>query len=157
MQLVTSILGNANDPAFRGELHRLDHDGLVEWLVIPRAELARRRLRASTDKGREIAVALSRDLSLFDNAILVLRDDLAVVLRVEAENWLRIRPRDSASALALGYHAGNLHWRVRFDGDLLLVALDGPCSRYIDRLSAFMDDGRITLEEAPAGLREERA
>ena len=41
-------------------------------------------------------------------------------------NWLLIAPTDAAAALELGYFVGNLHWRVRFDGHVLKIALDGP-------------------------------
>ena len=154
MHLVTSILGSANDPQFHDEVHRLEHAGHLEWLILPRADLARRRLRAATDKGSEIAIALPRDVGLFDRALLIQQSDLAVVVRVEAERWLAVRPRDQATALALGYHAGNLHWRVRFDGDLLMVAIERPLESYIDRLSEFMDNGSVAIEEASGEAQE---
>jgi urease accessory protein len=47
--------------------------------------------------------------------------------------------------LELGYHAGNLHWRVRFDGGDLLVALDGPRESYIARLEDLMADGKVEV------------
>lgn len=147
MHLVTSILGSADDPQIHDEVHRLDHAGCLEWLTLPRADLARRRLRATTDKGSEVAIALPRDAGLFDKAVLIQESDLIVVVRVEAERWLRLRPRDQASALALGYHAGNLHWRVRFDGDVLLVALERPYASYIDRLSDFLHNGNVAVEK----------
>lgn len=155
MHLVTSILGSVDDPQFHDAVHRLEHAGQLEWLILPRADLARRRLRAATDKGSEIAIALPRDVSLFDRALLIQQSDLAVVVRVEAEQWLRLRPRDQATALALGYHAGNLHWRVRFDGDLLLVALERPYDSYIERLADFMDDGSVAIEEPADGMQEQ--
>jgi len=148
MEIVSTLVGEMNAPEFHDRLHRLEHAGALEWLVLPRAELARRRLRAVTDQGRDIAIALPREVALFDRAVLVLRDDLAVVLRVEAENWLTLRPRDAAAALALGYHAGNLHWRVRFQGDLLEVALEGPTESYVERLLGFLEDGRVVIEDA---------
>lgn len=154
MHLVTSILGSIDDPQFHDDLHRLEHAGHLEWLILPRADLARRRLRAATDKGSEIAIALPRDVGLFDRALLVQESDLAVAVRVEAERWLRLRPRDQATALALGYHAGNLHWRVRFDGDLLLVALERPYDSYVERLSEFLDDRSIAIEESADETRE---
>lgn len=146
MHLVTSLLGNADDPELHDVLHRLEHAGRVEWLVLPRADMARRRLRAVTDQGSEIAVALPRDVTLFDKAVLVLSDNQAVVLRVEAENWLCLKPHDQAAALALGYHAGNLHWRVRFDGAVLQVALEAPVESYVQRLHTFIEDGRVSIE-----------
>jgi urease accessory protein len=36
-------------------------------------------------------------------------------------DW-RLRPVNPAAALRLDWNAGNLHWRVRFTGDCLLVA-----------------------------------
>jgi urease accessory protein len=147
MHLVTALLGNADDPPLHRALHRLEHAGKLEWLVLPRSDLARRRLRAATDKGREVAIALPRDSALYDKAVLVLRDDLGVVLRVETERWLGLQPRDPAAALALGYHAGNLHWRVRFEGARLMVALEGPVEGYIERVLGFIEDGRVRVVE----------
>ncbi len=74
--------------------------------------------------------------------MLVLEDTRAVVVRLAAERWLALAPRDSAAALELGYFAGNLHWRVRFAGERLLVALEGPEDDYLVRLKPFLDDGR---------------
>jgi urease accessory protein len=147
MQLVTSLLGKADEPALHRELHRLEHAGKLEWLVLPRNDLARRRLRAATDKGSEIAIALPRDTALYDKAVLLLDKERAVVLRVQAEDWLGLQPRDPAAALALGYHAGNLHWRVRFEGARLLVALEGPVESYIERVLGFIEDGRVRVVE----------
>jgi len=57
-----------------------------------------------------------------------------------------VRPAAAAAALRLGYHAGNLHWRVRFDGADLMVALEGPEARYRDRLAEFEADGTARIE-----------
>lgn len=146
LPIFDAILGDAAD--FAGVLHRLEHAHAVDVLRLPRADLARRRLRAQTEGGRTVAVALPRDTPLFDGAVLELTDRGALLVRVEAESWLRLRPADAAAALALGYHCGNLHWRVRFDGADLLVALEGPERRYLDRLDPLMADGRVTVSEA---------
>ena len=58
------------------------------------------------------------------------------------ERWLELAPRDTTAALELGYFAGNLHWRVRFDGAHILIALEGPEADYLARLKPFLDDGR---------------
>ena len=61
--------------------------------------------------------------------------------------WLALGPRDLAAALDLGYFCGNLHWRVRFEGPILKVALDGPRETYIDRLAQHLADGRARIIE----------
>jgi urease accessory protein len=154
MHVATEIVGNITDPGMGGRLHRLDHAGAVETVTLARADLARRRLKALTDKGTPIAVALPRSQKLFDGAILVLAADRAVVVRVEPEAWLRLRPTDSAAALAVGYHAGNLHWRVGFDGGDLLVALEHDEASYRARLADMVTAGKVRIVEAEAATGE---
>ena len=144
MRLIDRIVGSKLDPEIADRLHHLDHQHAVDVLAIDSADLARRRLRATTDKGEEVAIALPRDEILFDGAVLVLDSDRARVVRVGAERWLRLVPSDRAAALELGYHAGNLHWRVRFEGEDLLVALEGAPEDYLARLVELTGPGRIT-------------
>ena len=143
MRIVDHILGGRLDADLAHRLHHLEHRGAVDVLAVPNADIARRRLRATTSGGRDVAVALPRDQTLFDGAVLALEADYALVVRVGAERWLRLTPRAPADALELGYHAGNLHWRVRFDGDALLVAIEGPPDAYLARLGALVADGRV--------------
>ena len=107
--------------------------------------------RVATDKGTDCAVALARSESLANGAVLLLEDDRAVVVRMRETVWLALGPRDLAAALDLGYFCGNLHWRVRFEGAVLKVALDGPRESYMDRLAQHLDDGRARLVEEPEG------
>lgn len=73
-----------------------------------------------------------------------------MVVRAAPTHWLRIIPRDAAAALELGYHAGNLHWRVRFDGSALLVAMDGPRAAYLARIARLVDEGHVTIADTVA-------
>ncbi len=132
--LLTEILGAASDPDMHEALHRLEHGDAVDSLEIEPADLARRRIRMTSAKGRDCALALPRSAKLFNGAVLALESDWALVVRVSEERWLRLKPRDAAAALELGYHAGNLHWRVRFAEGDLLVALEGPEEDYLARL-----------------------
>ena len=151
MEVFTEILGSRESPGIAEALHRLEHAHRVDEVMLPRAELSRRRLRARSRDGRDIAIALPRETPLHDGAVLELGPDRALVVRVEAEDWLRLVPADPAAALSLGYHAGNLHWRVRFAGPELLVALEGPAERYTDRLREFLESGRVHVARERAG------
>jgi urease accessory protein len=68
--------------------------------------------------------------------------DRAVVVRMQALQWLTLQPRDAAAALELGYFAGNMHWKVEFDGVRLRIALQGPLETYLERLGHLLSDGR---------------
>lgn len=153
MLLVERVLGSRVDAAYADRLHHMEHHGRVDLLTLPATELARRRFRAVTKGGTEIAIALPRDEPLFDGAVLLCEDHHAIVVRVDAEHWLRLQPRDTAAALELGYHVGNLHWRVRFEADAICVALEGPVEAYRARLTAIGLDDRIVIaanDAAPA-------
>lgn len=140
MLLVDRVLGSRLDPSMADRLHDLDHSGRVHSLTLPAAELARRRFRATSSSGEDVAIALPRDQKLYDGAVLVLEPDRALVVRVDCQQWLSLQPRSIADAVELGYKAGNMHWRVRFKGEALLVALEAPVSDYIDRLGPLIVD-----------------
>jgi urease accessory protein len=145
MLLLTTVAGLATDPMIAGQLHDIAHGGGLERITLPPGDLARRRFRAVTDRGTECGVALPRDAALQNGSVLLLEANRAIVLGTSEEAWLTLRPKDAEAALALGYHAGNLHWRVRFAGPLLRVALDGPRQAYLDRLALVIADGNVTV------------
>ena len=144
MRVIHRILGSRQNADLAHRLHHLAHHGTVDVLVVSSADVARRRIRAKTQSGEEIALALPRDEPLFDGAVLALDENHAIVARVGTERWLRLVPGSQAAALELGYHAGNLHWRVRFADGAILVALDGPADDYLIRLGALVTDGLVT-------------
>ena len=147
MLRLTRILGNATDAAIAERLHALEHDGRVETITLDAADTARKRLRVATDKGTDCAVAIARSDRLANGAVLLLEDDRAVVVRMRETVWLALGARDLAAALDLGYFCGNLHWRVRFEGTVLKVALDGPRETYVARLAQHLADGRARFIE----------
>jgi len=139
---ITGIIGFAGDPALAERLHEIGHSDGIEQLVLDSDDVHRRRLRVRTDKGTDCLIALPPDQPLGDGAVLVLEKDRAIVVRLAEQHWLKLAPRDAAAALELGYFAGNLHWRVKFQDAQLLVALEGPKADYLARLGLFLDDGR---------------
>ena len=144
---ITRILGFASEPELAERLHALDHAGRVEILPLEQQDVHRRRLRATTDRGTECLIALPRDRALGDGAVLVLEDERAIVVRLAEERWLALVPRDAVAALELGYFAGNLHWRVRFEASRLLIALEGPEEDYLTRLAPFFEDRRARRDD----------
>jgi len=143
MLLIERVLGSRAEPEISERLHELEHRGAVDFLMLATADVARRRLRAKTRGGHEVAIALTRDQRLFDGAVLLLEPERAIVVRVAEERWLRLEPRSIADAIEVGYHAGNLHWRVRMQGEALLVALEAPVDDYLARLGPLITERRV--------------
>jgi urease accessory protein len=145
MLLIERVLGDRHDAAFAERLHQLEHHDALDFALVEPGDMARHRMRLTTQRGAEIAIALPRNETLFDGAVLVCEEDRAIVVRSTAQQWLRLSPRSAADALELGYNAGNLHWRVRFDDGDLLVALTGPPASYLARIAPMLDQGRVTI------------
>ncbi len=144
---INSVLGNSRDPAYEEILHRLRHEGRAEYVTIGESDLARRRLRVHTDKGTECAIALPRSKRLEHGALLELSERRAIVVELQELPWLMLEARDSAAALELGFLAGHHHWRVKFSGARMNVALDDSLESYLARLRAHIADGSVRVVE----------
>ena len=154
MLRIDRVLGSRLETAFSEEIHRLEHRGAVDVVNIPVADLARRRLLATTRGGEELAIALPRHQKLFDGAILLIDGGRAIVVRAATERWMRLEPRSIGDAIELGYHAGNLHWRVRFQGEVLFVALEGRPEDYTARLGEMISARRIGVSILDEEIRD---
>ena len=144
MVKLETILGLATEPEIADALHHVEHHGRVEYLTLSEADTQRHRLRVLTDRGTECAVALPRHQHLSNGAVLLLEKDRAVVVRMQETPWLVLQPRDAEAALELGYFAGNMHWKVAFDGERLRIAVQGPVESYLERLAHLLRDGRVS-------------
>ena len=147
MLRIVKILGYAADPALAERLHKISHANGLQTLRLDRIDAKRHRLRATTDGGTDVAIALPRDEALGDGAVLHLTDDTAIVVRMIDETWLTFSPVDTSAALELGYLAGNLHWRVRFSEENILIAQEGPEKAYLDRLAPLFANGKVVRVE----------
>lgn len=148
MVTYTEIIGSASQPALAERLHRYEHEGKVDYVTLTGEDIQRHRLRVRTERGEVCGIALERSEHLFDGAVLRLDASGAVVVRCARTSWLRVRPRDSAAGLELGYLAGNMHWAVRFEGAVLCIALKGAVGDYLQRLQPMLASGGITMEAA---------
>lgn len=145
MPRLESVIGTVDDPELADRLHHLSHTGRVETITLAHDDMGRRRLRATSDAGTDYAIVLARDQALRNGAVLYLDDERAVVVRLQEQRWLTLEPVDLSIALQLGYHAGNMHWRVRFEGARLKIALDGEAAGYLARLEPLLSSERIRV------------
>ena len=143
------MFGCESDVALHERLHELEHADAIEYVFISDAELGRRRFRLTTDRGTDCAISLDRDEELVNGAVLLLEPRRAIIVRLgEAKVW-RLRARDQEAALRLGWNAGNLHWRVRFETADLLVLLDGPVEDYRTRIQPLIAAGLVDEVDGP--------
>jgi urease accessory protein len=137
------IIGKSDEAAYAAVLHNLEHQDGIELLFVPPSDAGRKRFRLTTDRGTDCAVSLDRDEDLTDGALLYLDPTRAIIARFGEQEIWRLRPVDQAASLKLGWNAGNLHWRVRFENDELIVLLDAPLHTYRARILPLLESGEV--------------
>ena len=124
--VVSEILGTAAEEPWHERVHAADAAGTMDVVRISRTDAARRRMRLTSERGRDVALALARDASLCDGAVLAWTDALTLLARIDQGPRLRLVPGDAPSALRLGYFCGNLHWKADFRDGAIEIHMDGP-------------------------------
>lgn len=145
MVKLENIIGLASEPRIAEALHDLEHRNAVEYLTLGAADTQRHRLRALTDRGTECAIAIARTQHLVHGAVLLLEHDRAIVVRMREVDWLELEADTVDRALELGYFAGNMHWKVEFQGARLRIALQGPRASYLERMAHLLRAGHIRV------------
>jgi urease accessory protein len=145
MLRIGHIIGSRLEPVYSEKLHRLELRDAVDELCLLPDHLDRQELTATTCGGQDVAIALPRHERLFDGAVLLLDDSSAVVVRAAGQRWLRLQPRSISDAIELGCHIGNLGWRVRFEGDVLFVAVEGRAENFVVRLGELIWSRRVGI------------
>lgn len=148
MLKLEGIVGHIDDSVMAAKLHHLRHHGGVEYLLLSPADTKRKRLRVMSDAGTDCAIALARDEELQDGSVLFIDDLRVIVVRLEELRWMTVAPVDLPAALELGYFVGNLHWRVKFDGPTLKIALEGDEAFYRERLAPLIEKRRTRIVDA---------
>lgn len=139
MLKLEGIAGHVDDSVIAAKLHHLRHHGAVEYVLLAPADTQRKRLRVISDAGTDCAIILARDERLEDGSVLLIDDQRAIVVRLDELRWLLLEPTDLAAALELGYFVGNLHWRVKFDGSQIKVAIENDEAFYRERLAPMIE------------------
>lgn len=145
MLILDQIIGDAANIELAERLHHLSHHGVIEYLTLSQEDILRHRLRMLTDQGTECAIMLSRNEHLSNGAVLLLDEAKAIVVRMAEAKWLLVKPINTAAGIEIGYFAGNMHWKVDFDDDILRIALNGSAQNYIDRISNFIKDRKVEI------------
>lgn len=133
--VLSKVLGRTAEQPWHDRAHAAEAAGRLEVIKVARTDAPRRRMRLSTDKGRDVALSLARNAALADGAVLLSRDDLMIVVRTEGGPRLRVMPADAQSGLRLGYFCGNLHWKVDFRDGAIEIHMDGPEDTFRARLA----------------------
>lgn len=135
--------------------------GDVEKVAISRSESERMRMRKTTDKGTDVALALPAGTRLRHGDVVSLSEKM-IVIAVEPEKVaiVRLKNGDTRTAVLVGHAIGNLHRPVKVEGDriILPVQSDGEIEMLRRQLGQVAGGVEITLDfavfESEAGTHE---
>ncbi len=148
--IINQVLGLITDHDFSSKLHDVSHHGVAEKIILKAEDINRHRLKVLTTQGREIAIQLPRNQHLQNGSLLHLDTNHAIWVEVDEPKYLRLRPKSMSIALELGYFAGNMHWQIRFDDDVLEIYLQSHKAFYLERLNHFILDDLIEVLDVSA-------
>ena len=146
MMVVNNIVGLVTDQHLNEKVHDISHHGTVEKVILNTEDISRHRLKVKTNLGREIAIQLPRQTHLQNGAVLHLTDQHVVFVEVSTPEYLRLKPIDTATALELGYFAGNMHWQIKFDGDCIEILMQSGKAHYLERLAHFFEKDLVSIQ-----------
>lgn len=130
MKVIETLLGNAEDPAWKVRLEnaRVDVLSLDQW------QAQKNRFRRKTDGGIDLAISLERNIHLHDGDVLFWDNAsrLAIITRIQLKDVMVIRLDGlllqapnllGRTCLELGHALGNQHWPAVVKGSSVYVPL----------------------------------
>jgi len=133
----------------------------VEKIAISRAESERLRMRKSTDRGTDVALAMPAGTRLRHGDVVSLSDKM-IVIAIEPEKVavVRLKDDDARTAVLVGHAIGNLHRPIKVEGDMIILPVqsDGEVEMLRRQLGQVASGIEITLDftvfEPEAGAHE---
>jgi urease accessory protein len=157
MNVIETVLGNAEDPTWKARLR----NACVDVLSLDQWQAQKNRFRRRTEAGIDLAVSLERSVHLHDGDILFWDDAKrqAIVTRIHLKEVMIIRLDSVLSqtpeilartCLEIGHALGNQHWPAVVKGTTVYVPLtvNQQVMNSVMKTHAF--EG-VTFEFAPGG------
>ena len=94
------------------------------------------RRRVTTERGREVALALPTGSVLSVGAVLLVEPGWYLEVEAAPEPVIAVFPQDHAQALRVAFEVGNRHFPLAMDGDALFVPDDPAMEQLMTRLGA---------------------
>jgi urease accessory protein len=123
MLIFSNIIGNAHTP----EWQEILHDAHIESIHLDQWSAQKSRFMATSDHGREYAVALKRHTHIADGDIVYYSTEHnhAVVLRLQLSEVMVIdtSAATKAQCFELGHAIGNQHWPAIIKAEKVYVPM----------------------------------
>lgn len=125
-----------------GNLRDFEVDKGIELIPLRWDELEKRIFRKTTDKGREVGIALEQAQCLRHGDVLYNGSEGIIAIEVLTSKAIVLEPSGMWEMAQVCYQLGNRHARVFFEGEEILIPFDQTIVDLFKKLSF-----SVTIEE----------
>ena len=120
----------------------------VETIYLNSEDMLKRILRVTSDHNREYGITLESNEKLKDGDILYNSDKKLIVVRVNSEDVLVIKPSSINEMGIIAHALGNRHLQAQFENDQMIIQYDRLVEEELKRDNINYSRENMTLKKA---------
>ena len=139
--IFNEIVGNINEiPSLEG-VH-------VEKIYLNSEDLLKRILRVTSDHNREYGISLEKGGNLKDGDLVYNENNKLIVVKVNSEDVLIIKPNNMHEMGVIAHELGNRHLQAQFEDGKMIVQYDSLVEEKLKRDKLNYSREQIKLRKA---------
>ena len=139
--IFNKILGNIKEIDNLKQYH-------VETIYVNSDDMLKRILRVTSDHNREYGITLENSENLKDGDIIYKEDNKLIVIKVNSEDVLVIKPKTLTEMGVIAHNLGNRHLQAQFEDDKMIIQYDRLVEEELKRDNINYSRENITLKKA---------
>ena len=139
--IFNEVIGNINQIDNLSEYH-------VETIYLSSENMLKRILRVTSDHNREYGITLEKNEKLSDGDILYNQDNKLIVVKMNSEDVLVIKPSTITEMGIIAHALGNRHLQAQFVDDTMIIQYDRLVEDELKRDKINYSRENITLKKA---------
>lgn len=139
--IFNEVLGNINEIDNLSEYH-------IETIYINSEDTLKRILRVTSDHDREYGITLENNEKLEDGSILYNQDKKLIVVKLNSEDVLVIKPSTITEMGIIAHALGNRHLQAQFEDHKMIIQYDKLVEEELKRDNINYSRENLTLKKA---------
>lgn len=139
--IFNKVIGNTNEIDNLNSYH-------IEKIYLDSEDMLKRIVRVTSDHNNEYGIALEDSEKLTDGDILYKKDKQLIVVKVNSEDVLVIKPKTITEMGVIAHAIGNRHLQAQFEEDKMIIQYDRLVEEELKRDNIDYSRENITLKKA---------
>ena len=135
------VIGNIDEIDNLNEYH-------IETIYLNSEDMLKRIIRVTSDHNREYGITLEESEKLTDGDILYNTDKKLIVVKVNSEDVLVIKPKTITEMGIIAHALGNRHLQAQFEDDKMIIQYDRLVEEELKRDNINYSRENIILKKA---------